>query len=75
MWLRNILAYLQRRSVTAESRDPGLEIAVKAPVINGFREFTPPANVQIGGRLRSGARHSDRRGRIGIIPSMGVKVP
>ncbi|WP_313344096.1 hypothetical protein [Stenotrophomonas sp.] len=75
MWLRNILGRV------LSGRTPSLELALtveKRPSTfsrKAFREFTPPANMQRGGSLSFGARHGGQLGRIGIIPTTGVKVP
>lgn len=75
MWLRNIIGHLSSRSRGAKSSVADVEIVAKTIYISGFREFTPPANVQIGARLRSGASHSEQHAKNSIIPIAGVKVP
>lgn len=75
MWLRNILGRL--RSGPQAPLDLALTVDMRPSALShkAFREFTPPAKMQRGGSLRLGARHGDRLGRIGIIPTAGVKVP
>lgn len=75
MWLRNILGRLRSGpdapldlALTVESRPSALSRS-------GFREFTPPANMQRGGSIRLGGRGTSRIGQFGIIPTAGVKVP
>ncbi|MDL5366213.1 hypothetical protein QSH18_11405 [Xanthomonas sp. NCPPB 2654] len=49
--------------------------ALETGYLKAFREFTPPPRSQSGSSMQLGQRGSGRLGRIGIIPSTGVKVP
>jgi hypothetical protein len=61
--------------ITEEATLSELRNVTKRLSAGGFREFTSPHRSQSGGTVRLGIKGKGSIAGIGIIPSVGVKVP